>query len=63
MVINTPSEQVASDATSIDLTESYELIYWTARLGCTSRQLREAVRAAGPRVRDVVAWLRVQEGR
>lgn len=42
------------------LEEDYELAYWTARLGCTSRQLREAVRAVGNRVGDVIAWLREQ---
>lgn len=49
------------DDSRINLSEDYEIHYWTARLHCTSRQLRDAVRAVGTRVGDVRAWLREQE--
>ena len=47
----------------IELDDVHELLYWTARLGCTSRQLREAIRTVGPCLPDVIAWLRRQDGR
>ena len=61
-----PDIPVRTEATregSIDLAHDYEVIYWTARLGCSSRQLREAVAVVGPRVSEVIAYLRRQEGR
>ena len=58
-----PSDPAVPAESRIHLEEAYELAYWTARLGCTSRQLREAVQVAGNRVGDVIAWLREQEGR
>ena len=62
-MVQSPVEPEAPQMTRINLEEDYELVYWTARLGCTSRQLREAVRAVGPVVSNVIAWLREQEGR
>jgi hypothetical protein len=44
------------DGSRINLNEDYEIHYWTARLGCTSRQLRDAVRVVGSRVGDVGAY-------
>lgn len=58
-----PVRNEAAREGGIDLTHDYEVIYWTARLGCSSRQLREAVAAVGPRVSEVIAYLRRQEGR
>jgi GTP cyclohydrolase II len=62
-VVQNPSDPVVPQESRIHLEEEYELAYWTARLCCTSRQLREAVRVVGNRVGDVIAWLREQEGR
>jgi hypothetical protein len=62
-VVTNPPDPVVPQESRIHLEEEYELAYWTARLGCTSRQLREAVRVVGNRVGDVIAWLREQEGR
>jgi len=44
----------------INVAEDYEVHYWTARLGCTSRQLREAVQSAGSKAKDVLTYLREQ---
>jgi len=60
-VVGSPLEPAKPKEALVKLDEDYELIYWTARLGCTSRALREAVRVVGPRVSDVVAWLRNNE--
>lgn len=62
-VVQNPPDPAVPQESRIHLEEEYELAYWTARLGCTSRQLREAVRVAGNRVGDVIAWLRRQDGR
>ena len=53
-----PLDAEAQAPVRIDIDEVHDLLYWTARLGCTSRQLRDALRAAGPYFIDVVAWLR-----
>lgn len=58
-----PVRTEADRETRIDLTQDYEVIYWTARLGCSTRRLREAVAAVGPRMCDVIAYLRQQDGR
>ena len=52
------TQQAIPEDAHIDLGEDYEVHYWTARLGCTSRQLREAVQSAGSNAKDVVAYLR-----
>ena len=62
-MIQSISDPSVPHESRIHLEEEYELAYWTARLGCTSRQLREAVRVVGNRVGDVIAWLRQQDGR
>jgi hypothetical protein len=46
------------DGSRINVDADYEILYWTARLHCTARQLREAVAAVGTRVGDVRAYLR-----
>jgi hypothetical protein len=60
-VTGSPLDAEAQAPVRIDIDEVHDLLYWTARLGCTSRQLRQAIRAAGPYLSDVVAWLRRQE--
>jgi len=62
-VVHNTTDTVVPQESRIHLEEAYEIGYWTARLGCTSRQLREAVGAVGNRVGDVIAWLRQQDGR
>lgn len=62
-MVQGPVDPAVPQDSRIHLEEEYEVHYWTARLCCTSRQLREAVRAVGTRVGDVIGWLREQEGR
>jgi hypothetical protein len=50
--------QVVVDDAHITISEDYEVHYWTARLNCTSRQLRKAVQAVGSKAADVLAYLR-----
>lgn len=38
-------------------TQRHELRYWCKRFGITQARLREAVKAVGPMVKDVKAWL------
>ena len=56
-MVNSISAQEAPHETRIDVDESYEMIYWTARLGCTSRQLREAISAVGTSVNAIIAFV------
>jgi hypothetical protein len=42
-----------ADDARINIHEDYEVRYWSQKLGVTHDQLKEAVRAAGPMVRDV----------
>lgn len=49
------------DSSRININEQYEVDYWIAKLGCTPRQLRDAVRVVGSRVGDVRAYLRQLE--
>lgn len=37
----------------INLAERYEITHWSRRLGCSEQQLRDAVRAVGPRASAV----------
>lgn len=37
----------------IDIGQVYEVGYWTGKWGCTVQQLRDAVRAVGPMMKDV----------
>lgn len=48
------------DRKLISLTEEYELNDWTASLGCTRDQLREAVAAVGHSAEAVRAYLAEQ---
>jgi hypothetical protein len=42
-----------ADDIRINSNESYDLQYWSEKLGVTRDELREAVKAAGPMVSDV----------
>ena len=41
------------DQLRINIHEPHEIRYWTQRLGCTERELRDAVAAAGVLAEDV----------
>ena len=42
-----------SDDARINLDQDHELAYWSEKLGVSREQLREAVQAAGPMVKNV----------
>ncbi|MEP0913298.1 DUF3606 domain-containing protein [Leptolyngbya sp. GB1-A1] len=48
------------DPTKINIHQSYEVGYWTARLGVSEAVLQRAVNAVGPTVVNVQKWLREQ---
>jgi hypothetical protein len=41
------------DDERINLDQEHELVYWADKLGVSREQLRKAVQAAGPMVKDV----------
>jgi hypothetical protein len=41
----------------INLDERHEILHWSRRLGCSERQLRDAVQAVGPNAADVRRYL------
>ena len=45
------------DPTKINVNQSWEIEYWTKRLGVTEQQLRTAVKNVGPLVKDVKRYL------
>lgn len=45
------------DPTKINVNQSWEIEYWTKKLGVTEQQLRTAVNAVGPLVKDVKRYL------
>lgn len=47
----------ARDAERINVASPSELRYWAEQFGVTEREIREAVKVAGSRVRDVRARL------
>lgn len=46
------------DDERINVDQDHELGYWSEKFGVSREQLREAVRAAGPMVKDVERRLR-----
>lgn len=46
------------DPTKINLNQSWEIKYWTNKLGVSEQQLRNAVRAVGSLVVDVKRYLK-----
>lgn len=48
------------DRSRINLSEDYEVRYWTDKLGVSKSQLEEAVREVGPSASAVEAALRKQ---
>ena len=49
-----------ADDTRINIHQDHELRYWSRRLGTTAEQLRSAVRAVGPMVKDVKRHLGIR---
>ncbi|MCE6991039.1 DUF3606 domain-containing protein [Dyadobacter sp. CY323] len=47
-----------ADSSRINLSEDYEVSYWTDTLGVTRQELEEAVKAAGPSVEAVKKHLK-----
>lgn len=47
------SKRGPADASRINIHEDYEVRYWSQHLGVTPERLKEAVRVAGPMVKDV----------
>ena len=45
------------DPTKINVNQSWEIEYWTKKFGVTEQQLRTAVNAVGPLVKDVKRYL------
>ncbi len=45
------------DRSLINTSESYEVEYWTKRLGCTKQRLQQAVNTVGNSAAKVSAWL------
>jgi hypothetical protein len=48
----------AADRNRVNVHEDYEVRHWTQKFGCTAEQLRAAVKAVGPMVKDVEQYLR-----
>lgn len=46
------------DGMRINVNEAWELRDWSKHFGCTSDQLRQAVREVGVMTKDVAAYLR-----
>ena len=47
-----------ADDSRIDVDQDHELQYWSDKLGVSRDELRKAVQAAGPMVKDVQRHLR-----
>ena len=53
-----PKNRSPQDAKRINMSEDYEVRTWTKHFGVTKEKLAEAVKAAGPMVKDVEAWFK-----
>ena len=47
------TRRVPEDPTKINVNQSWEVQYWTEKFGVTEQQLKTAVKAVGPLVKDV----------
>ena len=52
------SKKGPQDRSKINLNEDYEVRYWTKKLGCTTAQLRAAVKKVGSSAKKVEAELK-----
>jgi hypothetical protein len=53
-----PTKTGKPDRDRVNVNEPYEVRQWTQHFGCTEQQLRDAVLAVGPMVKDVEAHLK-----
>jgi hypothetical protein len=53
-----PTKRAPQDAQRVNMSEDYEVRYWTEKFGVTKDQLAAAVKAVGPMAKDVEARLR-----
>lgn len=49
-----------ADRTRINVNEDYELRYWSEKFGCTTDELKGAVKAVGVSVEDIKKHLKVR---
>ena len=56
-MLDNPKEKRKSDKQRININQEYEVWHWTNKLACTKLQLEKAVKAVGPGVKDIEAWL------
>ncbi len=61
-MISEVAPSTSPEASHINLTDDYDVLYWTARLYCTASQLRAAVAAVGTREADVRMYLLERAG-
>ena len=50
------------DRSKVNVNEPYEVRYWTDRLRCTEKELKEAVRAVGVSVSAVEDFIQKKRG-
>jgi Protein of unknown function (DUF3606) len=55
------SKTAPQDSSRVNISEEYEVQYWTKRFGCTRTELEAAVKKAGPMVKDVEKQLKANE--
>lgn len=56
-VADDPRQAENPDDTRIDLDQEQEVRYWSKKFGVTEEEIRQAVKSAGPMVKDVRARL------
>jgi len=56
-VTDDPRQAENPDDTRIDLDQEQEVRYWSNKFGVTEEEIRQAVKSAGPMVKDVRARL------
>jgi hypothetical protein len=57
-----PHKRGAGDRLRINVHQVHELRHWTAALGVSEDELRQAVEAVGPMAEDVRQWFRDRRG-
>ena len=51
-------KKIPQDASKVNVNESYEVIYWCKKFGCTEAQLKTAVKAVGTNAANVQTHLK-----
>lgn len=52
------TRKAPQDASKVNVNETYEVVYWCKKFGCTEAQLKAAVKAVGTKASDVQANLK-----